>query len=101
MAKKYDRRDGAEPLKDVFANMIDEMGLSAKIKDTQILDCIPELLGAAIDKKIIERYVYEKKLFIRTNSAPLRNELFLIKDALLQKMQNIVGDNVVNEIVVR
>ncbi len=62
-----DRRDGAEPLKKVFEHMIEDMGLGHKLKETQVLDCIPELLGEAINKKIIERYVYEKKLFIRTN----------------------------------
>ena len=96
-----DRRDGAEPLKKVFENMIEDMGLGQKIKETKVLECIPELLGTAIDRKISERYIYEQKLFIRTNSAPLRNELFLLKEPLLQKIISIVGKDVIKDIVIR
>ncbi|MCB0503297.1 MAG: DUF721 domain-containing protein [Bacteroidetes bacterium] len=96
-----DRRDGAAPLKKVFENMIEDMGLGHKIKETKVLECIPEFLGTAIDRKITERYIHDQKLFIRTNSAPLRNELFLIKDALFQKIIGVVGQGVIKDIVVR
>lgn len=98
---KGDLRQGSAPLKKVFEAMIEEMGLGKKLKETQLLDMVPELLGTTISGLITDKYIFEKKLYLKTHSAVLRNELFVIKDALLQKIQSELGKDIITDIVVR
>jgi hypothetical protein len=98
---KGEIRQGSASLKKVLEIMIQDMGLEPKLRETKLLDAIPDLLGATICKLIIEKYVYERKLYLKTHSAVLRNELFVIKDALLLKIQQDFGKDLIDDIVVR
>ena len=98
---KGDLRHGSAPLKEVLKAMVEDMGLGGKLKETQLLESIPDFLGPTINNLITDRFIYENKLYLKTHSATLRNELFVIKDALLQKIKEKVGDEVITDIVVR
>lgn len=100
MAKKSVRH-GTNHVQDVFKMMIEEMGASEKFGEAKVINLIPELLGTAISNKIEERYIYDKKLYLRTYSAPLKQELLYIKDAILNKIQDQVGMDVITDVVVR
>ena len=98
---KGDIRQGSAPLKKVLELMLEDMGLSHKLNEAKVLDQVTDLLGNAISNKIHERYIYEGKLFLKTHSAPLRNELFVIKAALLEKIKEAVPEIEIEDIVIR
>ncbi len=98
---KCEIRQGSATLKKVLEIMLQDMGLEPKLQETRLLESIPELLGTTISNLIIDKYVYERKLYLKTHSAVLRNELFIIKDALLLKIQQEFGKDIINDIVVR
>jgi len=98
---KGEIRQGSATLKKVLEIMLQDMGLEPKLQETRLLESIPELLGTTISNLIIDKYVYERKLYLKTHSAVLRNELFIIKDALLLKIQQEFGKDIINDIVVR
>jgi hypothetical protein len=98
---KGEIRQGSATLKKVLEIMIQDMGLEPKLQETRLLESIPELLGSTISKLIIDKYMHERKLYLKTHSAVLRNELFIIKDALLLKIQQEFGKEIIDDIVVR
>ncbi len=98
---KGDLRQGSAPIRKVFELMLEDMGLSHKVKETKVLGALPDLLGEVIFKKIEEHYIYDQKLFLKTYSAPLKNELFVIKDALLQKLNEVVDETILKDIIIR
>ena len=77
------------------------MGLSHKMKETRLLEELPNLLGAIIMSKIEEHYIYDKKLYLKTYSAPLKNELFTIKESLILKLNEVVDEEILKDIVIR
>ena len=98
---KGDIRKGSASLKDVFEMMFEDMGLDNKMKEAKVLETIPEVFGEAIMNRIDEYYIYQKKLFIKTNSAPMKHELFLLKDAILQNLNKVIEEAVIVDIILR
>ena len=100
MAKGRKYEEGT-PLAKVFESMIEDMGLGEKLKETKILAALPEILGAGIMKRIDDAYIYDNKLFLKTASAAVRHELMLMKDVLLIRLEEVLDDKRVVDIVLR
>ena len=98
---KGDLRSGSAPLKKVLEMMIEDMGYSDKIKETKVLEALPEILGQGIMRKVDRFYIYESKLFLKINSAPMKNELFLMKDAIVEKLNQIIDEDIIVDIIFR
>lgn len=98
---KGDLRQGSASLREVLELMLIDMGLEDKMREARVLEAVPGIFGEALMSRIDDYYVHNGKLFIRTASAPLRNELFLLKEAILQKLREAAGKDVVVDIILR
>lgn len=100
MAKK-EIRQGNASLKEVLELMIREMGLGDKLKEARLLEVLPEILGANIMKKVERYYFNDRKLFLKVSSAPLRNELLNMKEAIIARMNQEAGEELIVDIIFR
>lgn len=98
---KGDIRSGSAPLKQILEMMIEDLGCAGKLKEARVLEILPDVLGEVIMKKIDRCHIYDAKLFLRVSSAPMKHELFLMKDAILQKLNAEAGEDVLVDIVFR
>lgn len=82
---------------------IHELLNTYKIKDkftaTQITASWGTLMGEPIARRTEKVYMKDKKLFVKLNSAPLKNELSLSKQKVKNLFQQEFGDNAVEDIV--
>lgn len=67
----------------------------------QITDVWEQIMGATIAKYTESIQISNKTLFITTSVAPLRNELFYQKEKIIQRVNEALGENVINEVVIR
>ena len=88
-------------MKEVLDMMFEDMGLENKIKEAKILEAIPDVLGNAIMKRIDEYYIYQRKLFLKSSSAPMRHELFLLKNDIIENLNKILDEKVIVDIILR
>jgi hypothetical protein len=58
-------------------------------------------MGAMIANRTVSLKVSDKKLFIRVNSAPLREELFIFRDKIKANLNKEIGDEFIEEIIVK
>ncbi len=60
-----------------------------------------EIVGDYINRQTTNRFVKDRKLYVAISSAPLRNELMLNRAALVVRLNEITGANVIDDIVFR
>lgn len=95
------RRSKTQPLKEVLAQYIEVMKFTSKLKETGIILNWENIVGRTIARYTRNIYITDQKLFVEISSAIVRNELLMIKDELLKKLNNDAGQVVINEIIIR
>jgi hypothetical protein len=58
-------------------------------------------MGGTIAKYTESIQISNKTLFITTSVAPLRNELFYQKEKIIQRVNEALGEQIINEVVIR
>lgn len=79
--------------------MIDVYKLRRKFDETSIISAWPELIGKAIANRTQQLYIKDKKLFVRVESAVIKNELVLMRKQIIGRVNEYVGQFVVEELV--
>ncbi|MCZ4225150.1 DUF721 domain-containing protein [Pedobacter rhodius] len=86
-------------LKDAISKMLDVYRLRRKFDETSILAIWPEIMGTAIANRTKQIYIHDKKLFIRIESSVIKNELVMVRQGIIQKLNAHAGSEVINEMV--
>lgn len=75
--------------------------MKGNMQALQITDVWEQIMGATIAKYTESIQISNKTLFITTSVAPLRNELVYQKEKIIQRVNEALGENVINEVVIR
>ncbi|MFW0716351.1 DUF721 domain-containing protein [Pedobacter sp. N23S346] len=86
-------------MKDAISKMLDVYRLRRKFDETSILAIWPEIMGTAIANRTTQIYIKDKKLFIRIESSVIKNELVMVRQGIIQKLNEHAGSIVINEMV--
>ena len=93
------RKADVSPLKDCIKELLDVYKLNGKINQTNIIASWEKIMGASIAKRTSKIYFQENKLFVKLNSAPLKQELTMSKSKIIKMLNEDAGSNVVEEII--
>ncbi len=86
-------------MKDAISKMLDVYRLRKKFDETSILAVWPEIMGTAIANRTTQIYIKDKKLFIRIESSVIKNELVMVRQGIIQKLNEHAGSIVINEMI--
>ncbi|RDC57373.1 DUF721 domain-containing protein [Pedobacter chinensis] len=86
-------------MKDAVSKMLDVYRLRRKFDETSVLAMWPEIMGTAIANRTTQIYIRDKKLFIRIESSVIKNELVMVRQGIIQKLNEHAGSEVITEMV--
>ncbi len=75
--------------------------LKTGIQALQIEQIWEKLMGKTIAKYTDKIQIVNHTLFINTNVGPLRNELIYQKQQIIERVNEALGDKVINNVVIR
>jgi hypothetical protein len=58
-------------------------------------------MGTTIAKYTDKIYIFDKKLFIETSVGPLKNELGFQKVQIIERVNEKMGENMINEVIIK
>ncbi len=93
------RRSQATPLKDAIESFLRTYDLKTKFNETYLIAFWERMMGSTIASRTKEIYVKNRILYLKIESSPLRQELFMAKTKLIDLINKDVGDSVVDDIV--
>lgn len=95
------RRTNTQTLKQVLGELTDEMDLSRKIKEIRLIKQWPDMMGPAITKVTENIYIRKKTLYIHLSSSAARNELLMMREAIIQVFNKKAGEEIIKKIILK
>ncbi len=93
------RKPNDVTLKDAISKMLDVYRLRRKFDETSVVAIWPEIMGTAIANRTTQIYIRDRRLFIRIESSVIKNELIMVKQGIMQKLNEHAGSEVVTEMI--
>ncbi len=75
--------------------------LERGLAEYRLIKSWSELLGITVAKKTKSLRIRNRKLFVTLHSSVVRNELGMIKDSLIPKLNEAAGYHVIDDIVLK
>ena len=92
------RTSNEEPLKEVIDRWLKAYRLDGKIKEMDVIDSWPELMGTAVAHRTSEIKIKDKKLFLKMDSSVMRDELAHGKTVIIQRVNEHAGFEIINDV---
>lgn len=88
-------------LGDVLGEVIDQMGIQQKLDEARAVESWYEVAGISINEVTERVWIDRKRMFIKVSSSVWRQELHLQRNEWLERIHEVVGREVIQEIVFR
>ena len=92
---------GEYSLSDAMKKFLDGSRIKGGIQALQIEDIWEEIMGKTVARYTDKLQIIGDKLIITTSVAPLKNELKYQKEKIKQRVNEALGQKVVNEVIVQ
>ncbi len=95
------KNDNTQPIGEVLKKYVEALKLNRKLKEARAIGMWEEMLGKSIASRTKKIYIRNKILYVFLTSAVVRNELFLIRESIIQKINEQAGETVIEKIVLK
>ena len=95
------KKTKTQPLKEVIQQYVEALKMKQKLTEVNLLSSWEKLVGVTINRATRDIYIKDRKLFVKLNSSVIRNELHNLKDPLIQKLNEEVNSNVIDDIILK
>ena len=95
------KRTEAMKVGDIIKKLLKEDNIDRQFDEQKVVYLWPEIVGSGINRYTVSRYVKNGVLYLHLSSAALRNELMMSRTALIKRLNEAVGSEVIHDIVIR
>ena len=92
------KRTDIKPIGQVIREHLQRLDESGKLSETIALTAVDDVLGKKFASLIKDRRIENGVLFLKTDSAALRSELFASRSQLMQKLNEKTGKDVIKDV---
>ena len=92
------KRTDIKSIGQVIKEHLKQLDESGKLSETIALTAVDEVLGKEIAAFIKDKRIENGVLFLKTDSAALRNELFANRSQLMQRLNEKAGKDVIKDV---
>ena len=93
------RKTNDKSLKEAIEQMLNVYKIKRRFEETSIVAAWPELVGKSVANRTKELYISNKKLFLRIESSVIKNELMLMRDQIISKINDKAKEVLVEEVI--
>ena len=98
MAKQ---KSNEQSIREAIDLMLATYGLDGKMKEIRLIGSWEKVMGKPVAKHTREIFIRERKLFVRLDSAALREELSYGKEKILKMLNDEAGEQVIDEVILQ
>ncbi|MBS3808256.1 MAG: DUF721 domain-containing protein [Bacteroidales bacterium] len=95
------RRKNTQKLHEVIEKYLESLDIDNKLKEVRLIRSWKNVVGTLIARKTDRIFIKEGKLFVYMSSSIARNELAMVKDSLVERLNRHAGAQVINDIILR
>ena len=91
-------RKNVESLKEVLLRTMREQGLDTPLYQKRLVEAWPQVAGPVIMRYTMNTYIYNQTLYVRLSNPALRADLSMRRQELTQRLNAVVGEQVITDI---
>ena len=95
------RRSKTISLAEAMKDYLREMNLEDKLREISLVNSWEEVVGRAISSRTLKIYIKDGVLYVHLSSSVARNELMMLREELMDKLNQKAGSEVITRIVFR
>ena len=95
------KRNNTLSLAEAIREYLKESRLDKTLKERELVQSWETLLGRSVARATTKIYLHEGTLHVHLNSSVVKNELFMLQDEILKKLNDAAGEQLVNRIELR
>ena len=92
---------GEFSMQEAMEQFLRQSRLKNRVQAVRIESVWEEMMGKTIAKYTEKIQIINQTLFITTSVAPLKNELLYQKETIIQRVNEMMGEKVIREVVVK
>lgn len=96
--KDKDRNQKDQGIDKIIDKMMKAWGLEGKMKEMDIINAWPKLMGEGIANRTEKLYIRNKILYLKMNSSVMRDELHYGRKVIIQRVNEYAGSQIINDI---
>jgi len=96
--KKSERKSDTSSVKEAIDEMLDSYKLRGKFDEKKLINSWGTIMGKPISRRTEKIYIKNRVLFVKLNSAPLRQELTIAKAKVLEIIHRSFDKNLVEDV---
>ncbi len=95
------RKSDTQKLGEIVREYLEQMMIDHKLKEVSVIRSWEKLMGKPVAERTRNIYVRNKILFIELKSSVLRNELVMMRQDIIDKINEKAGEKIIEKIVIR
>ena len=95
------KRSNTQPISAILKLVFSDLNIEKKLKEVELMNSWAEVTGKFIASKTTNMYIKNKVLYVNIESSVIRNELILLREGLIDKLNRKCGQEVITGIVIR
>ena len=92
---------GEFSIKDAMKQFLNQSKLKGDIQGLQIEEVWETLMGKTISRYTDSIKIFHRTLHITTHVAPLKQELLYQKENIIKRVNEALGDNVIDQVIIK
>lgn len=92
------KRSNENSIKDVILELIKAYKLNGKLSETKVISSWEKIVGKLISVHTVNIYLKNSILFVKFDSAALRNEMIYSKEKLIKMINEELKENIIKDI---
>ena len=93
------RKANDKSIKEAIEQMLQVYKIKRRFDETAVIAAWPELVGKSVANRTKELFIHDKKLFLRIESSVIKNELMLMRNQIITKVNDKAKERLVEEII--
>jgi predicted nucleic acid-binding Zn ribbon protein len=95
------RRNETRSIGEVIKECLDELNITQTLKEKRLVSQWGEMLGKTVSVRTRQVFIKDRTLFVYMTSSVARNELMMMRQTILEKMNEIAGEKLIDSVVIR
>ena len=87
-----------QPIRELILQALHEQGLETPLNKKRLVEAWPEVAGPLIARYTLNTYIYNQTLYVRLSSPALRADLSMRRQELTQRLNAVVGEQVIVDV---
>ena len=93
------RKANDKSIKEAIEQMMQVYKIKRKFEETGIIAHWPNIVGKAVASRTKEIFVLDKKLFLRIESSVIKNELMVVRNQIIERINNEADTVLIEEVI--